>query len=120
VLISLDAARLVRVTKLVRWSFIELAWTANDAREREPMGLTDRIKDLRKKAADAAVEHDEQIHQALQRAASTADERTGGKYHEQIQKAGVKADSFLDSIKDGEQQGPGPETAGGESEPAAS
>jgi DNA-binding protein H-NS len=68
------------------------------------MGLADRLKDLRKKSEDAAVEHKEQIHQAVEKAEAAADERTGGKYHDQIQKAGAKADAFVDSLKDSEQQ----------------
>jgi ElaB/YqjD/DUF883 family membrane-anchored ribosome-binding protein len=68
------------------------------------MGLADRLKDLPKKTEDAAVEHKEQIHQAVQKAEAAADERTGGKYHEQIQKAGAKADAFVDGLKESEDQ----------------
>jgi DNA-binding protein H-NS len=68
------------------------------------MGLADRLKDLRKKTEDAAVEHKEQIHEAVQKAEAAADERTGGKYHEQIQTAGAKADAFVDSLKESEDQ----------------
>ena len=68
------------------------------------MGLADRLKDLRKKGEDAAVEHKEQIYQAVQKAGAAADERTGGKYHEQIRKAGAKADAFVDSLEEGEKQ----------------
>ena len=67
------------------------------------MGLADKLKGLRKKTEDAAVEHKEQIHQTLQKAEAAADERTGGKYHEQIQKAGAKADAFVDNLKESEQ-----------------
>jgi len=68
------------------------------------MGLTDRVKDLRSKAEGAVVERSDQIHNAVEKAAAVADERTGGKYSERIQKAGAKADDLLDSLKGSEQQ----------------
>jgi MT0933-like antitoxin protein len=68
------------------------------------MGLTDRLKDLRSKAEEAVVERSDQIHIAVEKAATAADERTGGKYSERIQKAGAKADGLLDSLKDGDRQ----------------
>jgi DNA-binding protein H-NS len=68
------------------------------------MGLADRLKDLRRKTEDTAVEHREQIHQAVQKAEAAADDRTGGKYHEQIQKAGAKAEGFVDGLKESGQQ----------------
>jgi DNA-binding protein H-NS len=54
---------------------------------------------LTKKAEETAVEHEQEIKQALQKAEATADQRTGGKYHDQIQKAGAKADTFIDGLK---------------------
>lgn len=68
------------------------------------MGLTDRFNDLRSKAEGAVLERSDQIHNAVEKAAAVADERTGGKYSERIQKAGAKADNLLDSLKDSEQQ----------------
>jgi ElaB/YqjD/DUF883 family membrane-anchored ribosome-binding protein len=73
------------------------------------MGLTDGLKNLTKKAEDAAVEHKEQIQAAVQKAEAAADERTEGKYHEQIQKAGAKIDTFvtgLEKTDEGEAQPP--------------
>lgn len=67
------------------------------------MGLTDKLKDLRSKAEEAVVERSDQIHNAVEKAATVADERTGGKYSERIQKAGAKADGLLDSLKDDRQ-----------------
>jgi DNA-binding protein H-NS len=64
------------------------------------MGLTDRLKDVAKKAEDAAAERKDQIRGAVHKAGAAADQRTGGKYSEQIQKAGAKADSVVDRIKD--------------------
>jgi hypothetical protein len=64
------------------------------------MGLTDKLKDLKGKAEDAASEHNEQIRGAIQKAAASADQKTGGKYSEKIQQAGTKADAFVGSLKD--------------------
>jgi DNA-binding protein H-NS len=64
------------------------------------MGLADRLKDLRTKATDATVERSDKIHEAVEKVAATADQRTGGKYREHIQKAGAKADSLVDSLKE--------------------
>jgi ElaB/YqjD/DUF883 family membrane-anchored ribosome-binding protein len=75
------------------------------------MGITDRLKNLTKRAEDSAVEHKDQIHEAVQRAETAADERTGGKYHEQIQKAGAKADAFIDNLKPTDAE---PDTGGAE------
>lgn len=63
------------------------------------MGLADTLKNLTKKAQDAAVEHKDQIHQAVQKAEAAADQKTGGQYHDQIQKAGAKADGFVDDLE---------------------
>jgi DNA-binding protein H-NS len=63
------------------------------------MGITDRLKDLKTKAVDATVERSDKIHEAVEKAATTADERTGGKYRERIQQVGAKADSLVDSLK---------------------
>lgn len=66
------------------------------------MGIADKLKNLTKKAEDAAAEHQDQIHQAVEKAGAAADQQTGGKYHDQIQKAGAKADAFVDSLKPAE------------------
>jgi DNA-binding protein H-NS len=64
------------------------------------MGLADRFKDLKAKAEDAVVERSDQIHNAVEKATAVADQRTGGKYSERIQKAGAKADTLVDSLKE--------------------
>ena len=66
------------------------------------MGLADKLRNLTKKAEDAAAEHQDQIHQAVEKAEAAADQQTGGKYHDQIQKAGAKADVFVDGLKPAE------------------
>jgi hypothetical protein len=71
------------------------------------MGLTDRLKDAAKKAEDAAAERKGQIREAVHKAGAVADEKTGGKYSAQSQKAGAKADSVVDRIKDPDAPGEG-------------
>jgi len=86
----------------------------------DAMGLTDRLKDLKGKAEDAVSERSEQIHGAVEKAATVADQRTGGKYSERIQKAGAKADSLVDSLKkDGAAGSEGAATEGGAGEDSA-
>jgi hypothetical protein len=69
------------------------------------MGLTDRLKDLKGKAEDAVAEHSEQIRGAVEKTATAADQRTGGKYHERIQQAGAKADNLVRSVGGTDEQG---------------
>lgn len=63
------------------------------------MGLTDKFKELKDKAEDAAAGHSDQIRGAIQKAATTADQKTGGKYSEKIEQAGAKADSLVGGLK---------------------
>jgi hypothetical protein len=81
--------------------------------------ISDKLKDLREKAEETAAEHKEQIQEAVAKAGAAADERTGGKYHEQIAKAGAKVDAYVDGLRpaDGGQDGTGSE---GEPPPPAS
>ena len=65
------------------------------------MGLSDKFKDLRAKAEDAVVERKDQIHDVVQKVETTADEKTGGKYRERIQKAGAATVGFVDGVKGG-------------------
>jgi hypothetical protein len=63
------------------------------------MGIADRLNELKSKAVDATVEHSDKIQGAVEKVATTANERTGGKYQERIEQAGAKAGSMLDSLK---------------------
>ena len=63
------------------------------------MGITDRLKELTKKAEDTAAEHKDQLRDAVQKAEEAADQRTGGRYHDTIAKAGDKADAYLDTLR---------------------
>ncbi len=69
------------------------------------MALTDKFKDLRNRAGDAVLDRKDQIEQAVQKAGDAADKRTGGRYHEQIQKAGDKAASFVDGLEQTQKEG---------------
>jgi ABC-type transporter Mla subunit MlaD len=62
------------------------------------MGIADRLKELTKRAKDATAEHKEQIQQAVEKAEVLADQRTGGKYHDQIQKAGAKVETYVENL----------------------
>jgi len=68
------------------------------------MGIADRLNELKSKAVDATVEHSDKIQGAVEKVASTANERTGGKYQERIEQAGAKAGSLLDSLKGAPEQ----------------
>lgn len=62
------------------------------------MGMADRLKGLTKRAKDTAAEHKDQVHQAVEKAETLADRRTGGKYHDQIQKAGAKVETYVENL----------------------
>jgi len=66
------------------------------------MGLTDKLNDLTDLARETAVEHKDQVNEAVQKAGQLADERTGGRYHDQIAKAGAKAEAYLEDLESGE------------------
>lgn len=63
------------------------------------MGLTDRFSKLANQAKDSAAEHKQQAEQALQKAAAAADQRTGGKYHDQIIKAETRAEGYVENLE---------------------
>jgi hypothetical protein len=63
------------------------------------MGIADKLKSLTKRAQDAAVEHQDQIVDAVKKAGAAADKQTGGKYHDQISKAGAKAEAYVEGLK---------------------
>lgn len=63
------------------------------------MGIADKLKDLTKKAETAAAEHQDQLLDAVHKAEAAADQQTGGKYHDQISKAGAKAEAYVEGLK---------------------
>lgn len=60
------------------------------------------FSDLTKKAQDAAIEHNDKIRQAVQKAQVAADQRTGGIYRDQIRRAAERADAFVVGLKPGD------------------
>jgi ElaB/YqjD/DUF883 family membrane-anchored ribosome-binding protein len=84
------------------------------------MGIADKLKGLTSKAEDAAAEHKDQIREAVGKAEVAADQRTGGKYHDQIQKAAAKADTLVDGLKDPEKPAAPEGSTGEENPPRAS
>jgi hypothetical protein len=81
------------------------------------MGLSDRIKEAAKKAEEAASEHRDQMRHAVVRAGEVADQRTKGKYSEQIQKAAAKADTVVERIAGAPAEGAAAEQPAGETAP---
>jgi hypothetical protein len=63
------------------------------------MGISDTLRLLTKKAENTAAEHKDQIKDAVEKAEATADQRSGGKYHEQITDAAAKARSYVDRLE---------------------
>jgi ElaB/YqjD/DUF883 family membrane-anchored ribosome-binding protein len=84
------------------------------------VGLGDTLKGFRKKAKDAAVEHKDQIHEAVEKAEVATDQRTGGRYHDQIQQAAGKVDTFVEGLDATDGKAGGEEAAGGAGTPPAS
>lgn len=71
------------------------------------MAIKDRIRGLTKKAQDTAAEHKDEIQQAVEKAEVTADQRTGGKYHDQIASAAAKAEAYVEKLDPEETPGDG-------------
>lgn len=63
------------------------------------MGLFD---DIKAKASELIDQHGDKVSEGVDKAASFADEKTGGKYSEQIQQGQQKAKDALDGL-DGQQ-----------------
>ena len=80
------------------------------------MGISDRLKQLTKKAENTAAEHKDQIKEAVEKAEVTADQRSGGKYHDQIAGAAAKAQAYVDKLEPDATEPPSPDAqpAGGE------
>jgi hypothetical protein len=72
------------------------AGTRQDSRhvkDGDPMGFMDSIKEKfgnKSKARDMARQHGDKADEGIERAGRTADEKTGGKYDDQIQKGTEK------------------------------
>ena len=81
------------------------------------MGIGDKLKELRKKAEDTAVEHKDQIKTAVAKGEVAADRRTEGRYHDQIAKAGAKVEEYVENLQPQAKDGGAPPAAG-ESSPS--
>lgn len=62
------------------------------------MDFAEQFKHIKDKVEQAAVEHEGEIRRAVEQAQSAADEKSGGKYTEQIRSAGAKADGLVDKL----------------------
>lgn len=62
------------------------------------MTVADRVRRLAQKARAAGAEHPDQLAKAVDAAEKLADKRTDGKYHDQIQNAGGKADAYIETL----------------------
>jgi MT0933-like antitoxin protein len=69
------------------------------------MALADRLKSLFKQGEGAVAANKDKAHQAVDKVAAEADQRTHGKYSDQIQKAEQKANETVDNMR--EQEGSG-------------
>jgi ElaB/YqjD/DUF883 family membrane-anchored ribosome-binding protein len=72
------------------------------------VGISDKLGGFKKKAEDAAVEHKDQIKEAVEKAQASADQRTEGKYHEQITKAGAKIEQYVENLNPPSEAGEAP------------
>jgi ABC-type transporter Mla subunit MlaD len=89
-------------------------------RDWSDMGISDRLRQLTKKAEDTAAEHRDQIKEAVEKAEVTADQRTSGKYHDQITSAAAKAQAYVDKLEPDPTEKPTtPSTPPTEGEPPA-
>ncbi|MBS1879230.1 MAG: antitoxin [Actinobacteria bacterium] len=67
------------------------------------MAISETLKGLTNKAREQAAEHKDDLKKAIDKAQDAADKRTGGKYHDKLEKAGRTADRYLDELQpDGE------------------
>jgi hypothetical protein len=75
------------------------------------MGLLDQLKKnlpgLKKKAEDLVEEHDDKIKDGLDKAATLANEKTGGKHRDKIEKGVAKAKDAVDDLAEPDDE-PGP------------
>lgn len=59
------------------------------------------MSDFLDKAKDLAAEHDDKVRDAVDKTAEVADDKTGGKYTEHIDKAADATDSAIDKLSGG-------------------
>ncbi len=64
------------------------------------MGLMDKLKGLTGSASKTVADNEEKIDDAIDKAADFADDKTGGKHTDKIDKAADAAKSAVDKIVD--------------------
>ncbi len=62
------------------------------------MGFMDSAKSLFAKGKDAVGEHADKIEDGIEKVADTIDDKTGGKYSDQIDTAAEKAQDFIEGL----------------------
>jgi hypothetical protein len=62
------------------------------------VGIFDKFK---KKAADVAEEHGDNIEAGIDKAAEVADDKTGGKYTDKIESGSEKAKDLVEGLGEG-------------------
>ena len=82
------------------------AGTRHDTRQvkdGDPMGFMDSIKEKfgnKNKARDMARQHGDKVDEGIERAGGAADEKTGGKYSDQVQKGTEKGKDAMGRYTD--------------------
>jgi ABC-type transporter Mla subunit MlaD len=64
------------------------------------MGLFDKLKGVKSKAADVVEDNEEKIEDAIDKAADFVDDKTGGKHTDKIDKAADAAKSAVEKLAD--------------------
>ena len=64
------------------------------------MSIFDKAKDLADKATDAAGDHTDEIAVGIDKAADLADDKTDGKYGDQIESGADTAKDFVEGLDD--------------------
>jgi hypothetical protein len=77
----------------------------------------DKLKDLRKQAQDAVAENREKIHDAVDVASTTVDQKTGGKHTAKIAKFGEQAGAAVDRFSENDDKTVGEPRAADSSPP---
>ncbi len=67
------------------------------------MGFMDKFDEMKEKGKDAATEHGDKLEQGLDKGKDFANEKTGGKYSEQIATGVEKAKGLVGEEEPGEE-----------------
>ncbi len=70
------------------------------------MSLSDKARQLAAKAQAYAAGNKDKINRGVQQAERAADTKTGGRYHDQITKAGQKAEDYVANLPTTPEQPP--------------